>query len=253
MYTPNQIVVGHDYKNALPRRSENKDPLEWVRNGMTPEFARSLYDHSMARIATLLGYPEGNKDVVSVSLLTKYGLGNKRTLDQLIEFTGVDLRKKEVFGDRCLELSWVPFTFDRDPWTTDGDVWGMAPEVYVKGGPNVPLLKSGSVEVFTEKMFSESPAELSARKARALSELSGETDSTAADGAETKHLRASGGSKNIEEKAEEVVLEIENEFRHRGKELWWIFQSVDTAVETLMNHIDEEIGMGHGHRVSDMH
>jgi hypothetical protein len=28
------------------------------------------------------------------------GLGNRRTLDQLIEFTGVNTRKKEVIADR---------------------------------------------------------------------------------------------------------------------------------------------------------
>ena len=50
---------------------------------------------------------------VQVSLLTKYGLGTKRTLDQLILFTGVDVRASIVFGDRCKQLLWVPFTADK--------------------------------------------------------------------------------------------------------------------------------------------
>ena len=45
-------------------------------------------------------------------MLTKYGLGSKRTLDQLIEFTGIDLRNGVVFGDRCVQLKWVPFVAD---------------------------------------------------------------------------------------------------------------------------------------------
>ena len=45
-------------------------------------------------------------------MLTKYGLGSKRTLDQLIEFTGIDVRNGVVFGDRCVQLKWVPFVAD---------------------------------------------------------------------------------------------------------------------------------------------
>lgn len=45
-------------------------------------------------------------------MITKYGLGSKRTLDELIEFTGVDVRNGVVFGDRCVQLKWVPFEAD---------------------------------------------------------------------------------------------------------------------------------------------
>jgi len=50
-----------------------------------------------------LGYPEGNSgDVSSLLLLTKYGLGPHRSLDQLIDFTGVDTRGKTISHDRSL-------------------------------------------------------------------------------------------------------------------------------------------------------
>ena len=39
-------------------------------------------------------------------------------------------------------------------------------------------------------------------------------------------------------------------FTHHGKELWFIFQFIDTFIENIINHIDQEIGFGHGHRVS---
>lgn len=32
-------------------------------------------------------------------------------------------------------------------------------------------------------------------------------------------------------------------------ELWWIFQSVDSAVERFVEHVDTTVGDGHGHRV----
>jgi hypothetical protein len=30
----------------------------------------------------------------------------------------------------------------------------------------------------------------------------------------------------------------------------WIFQSVDTAVESFIGYVDKTVGAGHGHRVS---
>lgn len=72
----------------------------------------------MSRVATLLGFPEGMKDVESLIKLGPYGLGSKRTLDQFIEFTGVDTRNKAIVGDRCKALSWVPFQFDKGKHTS---------------------------------------------------------------------------------------------------------------------------------------
>ena len=75
-----------------------------------------------------------------LSLLTRFGLGRRRTLDQLVAFTGIDLRgqvsegprpythprsihspfcsacdlsRQRMLGDRCKELHWVPFDPDR--------------------------------------------------------------------------------------------------------------------------------------------
>jgi len=44
--------------------------------------------------------------------LGKWDLGCKRTYDQLVEFTGVDPRKYEVFKSTCGKLHWVPFVED---------------------------------------------------------------------------------------------------------------------------------------------
>ena len=51
------------------------------------------------------GLPGGSRDQESVEALTKYGLGRKRTLDQLIAFTGIDLRNRVIYEDRCVESS----------------------------------------------------------------------------------------------------------------------------------------------------
>ncbi len=258
MYTPNKIVVAHDYGNRMGRVNDQEiNSVEWTTKGMTPEFTRMLYDKAVGRIATLLGFPEGGKDVASLSLLTSYGLGNKRTLDQLIEFTGIDTRGKDVFADRCVELQWVPFEADADPSTISRDVWGQAPEMLLKGGAGIPLVTSGAVELLPESLFTESLADRQRRRATAaesdaaaaISEEAGEPDS-----AGRPNLRAGKVFEpivlDLPHKKGGATEELVDAFRHRGKELWWVFQSVDTAVESLMNHIDEEVGMGHGHRVS---
>eukprot|EP01034_Spumella_vulgaris_P023254 gene23254-29459_t len=252
VYTPSKIVVAHDYEHALGAHpgAEALDPMRWVQNGMTPEFTRLLYDNSIKRVATLLAFPEGQKDLTALSLLTSYGLGNKRTLDQLIDFTGIDTRSKQVFADRCVELQWVPFKPDADPYTTSGDVWGGAPQMLSKGGANVPLVSSGTVELLPASVFTETVGSIQRRRVAAVQSVdNGET----APDSKQQHLRGKGADGAVVPsrggRIEQVEEEVVAAFQHRGKELWWIFQSVDTAVEALMNHIDAEVGMGHGHRV----
>jgi hypothetical protein len=89
------------------------NPLEWFKFGMSAEFSWEQYEQGLVRAQTLLGMAEGSKDAQGVSLLTRYTLGTKRTLDQLIDFTGIDTRTRTVFGDRCKPLEWVPFTPDK--------------------------------------------------------------------------------------------------------------------------------------------
>lgn len=109
-----------------------------------------MFDDSQMRISTLLGTPDGRKDVEAIASLTKYGLGTKRSLDQLISFTGIliyikimfsptyvvfplgiDFRNKKIIDspDRCSGgLTWVPFETDSNPIYDSSDIWGFAPE-----------------------------------------------------------------------------------------------------------------------------
>jgi hypothetical protein len=40
---------------------------------------------------------------------SKYGLGDRRTLDQAIEFSGIDTRNQVILGNRCGNLAYVSF------------------------------------------------------------------------------------------------------------------------------------------------
>lgn len=173
-------------------------------------------------------------------MLTRFGLGRKRTLDQLIDFTGVDVRGGRLVGDRCKELKWVPFVADRDPETEDGDVWGFAPEGRPAGGADIPL-RSGEVTI----------AVPGTRRGADSGGGGGRVDSAKGDPQSppppSRPLRTDKLARieaKIERDVERVVETVDGE-------LWWVFQHVDTAVEGSIDYIDGLMGegRGHGHRV----
>jgi hypothetical protein len=89
----------------------------------------------------------GLQDLKSLLAIGRYGLGTKRTLDQLISFMGVDFRKSVVYDSRCHLLSFVPFEFENNPHVESKDLWGLAPERSLRMsiplvGKAAPLLSS---------------------------------------------------------------------------------------------------------------
>ena len=53
-----------------------------------------------------------NKDASYLQAVqqSKYGLGDRRSMDQAIQFTGVNLRKRKIIANRCGNIDWVPYT-----------------------------------------------------------------------------------------------------------------------------------------------
>eukprot|EP01038_Epipyxis_sp_PR26KG_P013764 gene13764-18460_t len=230
VYTPNKVIAVHDYHQKMGSGTGGIDPMEWSQQrpiSSKKEYVRDLYEISAARIATVLGLPEGKTDPEHLSLITKYGLGTKRTLDQFIEFTGVDTRTKTIFGDRCKELLWVPFVFDADPASDSGDSWGKAPEILYKGGSNIPLLTGNVMFISTSSIQKDNSKSLS--------------DPIISQFDNNSNLRGFQQPINM-------VIRKTNQALHHGKELWWIFQWVDSSVENMINSIDQQIGYGHGHQ-----
>ena len=66
---------------------------------MSIDYKRQMFDESVHRISTLLGTPDGRQDIEAIASLTHYGLGTKRNLDQLIAFTGINLREKTMLPE----------------------------------------------------------------------------------------------------------------------------------------------------------
>jgi len=82
----------------------------WNRSFDAKEKKQSDY-----RLKTMIGLPGGEREVVKATEMkrSKYGLGDRRSLNQLITFTGFDLphMKISIKGENhCGNLRWVPFT-----------------------------------------------------------------------------------------------------------------------------------------------
>ena len=157
VYTPSHPIVGHDYGtelfNKLPEGANNAmsaggkkiDYLAWAKQGQSREYMRAMFDQAAGHVSTMLGASTSASGTTLVgrdelSIINKYGLGQKRTLDQLADFTGVDARGKRILNSVCgKKLQFVPFEPDADPWIEEGDVWGRAAEELEAGGEGVPL------------------------------------------------------------------------------------------------------------------
>lgn len=174
VYTPNKSLFAHDYANEMTKKlpgdfgatikmeSQAKyepEKLQWIKTGPTPAYRRRMFDDSVSRMKHLLGMVK-QPSAEDISLLTKYGLGHKRTLDQLIQFTGIDFRSQQVFGDRCKGLQWVPFTPDSHPNVEDEDVWGGAPEVLGQGHASIPLTSGHHRIIEVNSPFSDGSVEV---------------------------------------------------------------------------------------------
>lgn len=106
VYTPNHVYVLHDYHKS------QSNPI--TRGWGHDRTLHGTFEQSNKRLRTMLDMPHGESDEDTAKRMrrSKFGLGDRRTLDQLIQFTGFDLRNQKVSIDgknRCGNIQWVPF------------------------------------------------------------------------------------------------------------------------------------------------
>ena len=121
MYTPHRPIIAHD-------STRHEGSNAWKSFGSTEDVKKEDLSNANTRIRIVLGMEGGKYDMKSLLAVGRYGLGTKRTLDQLIAFMGVDFRKSTVYDSRCHMLQFVPFEFENNPHVESGDLWGLAPE-----------------------------------------------------------------------------------------------------------------------------
>lgn len=103
MYTPSRNIVFHDYGIQANGHGEN----EWFKR-QRDRFRQA----SLVRVKTILQLSGGESGINDQANLGIYGLGTRRTLDQLDDFAGLDLKaNKGNTGPelKCTGHVWVPY------------------------------------------------------------------------------------------------------------------------------------------------
>ncbi|KAH8046284.1 glycosyltransferase [Aureococcus anophagefferens] len=107
IYTPPRTIVAHDYKHT------QGDPSHFKWNGKGgPRLNQNKTivaqrDAANRRIWTLLGMPGGDPDPAAWRRLGAYRLGDKRSLDDLVAFTGINLYNRTIGPNRCGNIDWL--------------------------------------------------------------------------------------------------------------------------------------------------
>ena len=67
--------------------------------------------NSVSRLRTIMGMPTSETDEVKIQTLrrSRYGLGDRRTLQQAVDFTGIDTIHGTILSNRCGNIEYVPF------------------------------------------------------------------------------------------------------------------------------------------------
>ena len=146
VYTPDRVLVTHDYNG----HQTNPIVHTWGGNNLKgkavdpgiPLFLKESEDQrhrvpvtGTKRVNLLLGIdepvhptPEQHQSIDLVRN-SRYGLGNKRNLTQVQEFTGINLRERRMEVNKCGNLQWVPFDESPNFGVADTLSRGMAGEV----------------------------------------------------------------------------------------------------------------------------
>ena len=106
VYTPNRVVIAHDYQRENPRA------LEWRKDDSASW--NSVLNKSHARLRTIAGMPGGEENESKALRFqkSKFGLGDRRSLEQFVAFSGIDTAISEFPFDgksRCGNLQWISF------------------------------------------------------------------------------------------------------------------------------------------------
>jgi hypothetical protein len=109
VYTPTRNIVFHDYGIQANGHGEN----EWFKR-QRDRFRQA----SITRVKTILQLPGGVPDINDQANLGIYGLGKRRTLDQLSAFVGLDLKARKGNNGpnlKCTGHEWVRYDASISP------------------------------------------------------------------------------------------------------------------------------------------
>eukprot|EP00584_Thalassiosira_punctigera_P003521 CAMPEP_0172529920 /NCGR_PEP_ID=MMETSP1067-20121228/3848_1 /TAXON_ID=265564 ORGANISM="Thalassiosira punctigera, Strain Tpunct2005C2" /NCGR_SAMPLE_ID=MMETSP1067 /ASSEMBLY_ACC=CAM_ASM_000444 /LENGTH=638 /DNA_ID=CAMNT_0013314053 /DNA_START=131 /DNA_END=2047 /DNA_ORIENTATION=+ len=214
IYTPHRVYVLHDY----PGSQHNPKTMGWGHGKFGPSEVKNAY----YRLNTMLDIPGGEKNYDKGLALkrSKYGLGDRRSLDQLIQFSGIDLRHKKVTIDgknRCGNLQWVPFIenpkgvnfIPKFDGATEEPLDLPYEKTSVWYDPHVDGVGAGMVSRQQTESKEEGPAEAESRRA---------VEEAAHDAHRKEAEELAGGSLHREHEALAAALEAEDGSGPGGRE-----------------------------------
>lgn len=124
VYTPDRVLVTHDYhthqSNPIVHTWGNRDDGDRTQGEYNWEAqllqARPTVEtFGSSRLNMLLGIgshhnsTEDERNELAMVRSSRYGIGTKRTLAQVDEFTGIDLLHQKMVENKCGNLVWVPY------------------------------------------------------------------------------------------------------------------------------------------------
>ncbi|CAJ1935158.1 unnamed protein product [Cylindrotheca closterium] len=135
MYTPDIVLVSHDYSTdaenlvmgVKPRHDEDdseeedeekdlslgKSAWKWVEEIEKSRLGLAVFGTDRVNMLLGIGSHHNNTEQERKELdlirNSRFGLGTKRTMDQVREFTGIDLLNKKMECNKCGNNYWVPF------------------------------------------------------------------------------------------------------------------------------------------------
>jgi hypothetical protein len=115
IYTPHRVYSVHLYLES------QADPIHntWSDNMNSDSIHRGEVLNSVQRLKMIMNMPNIKVSPIKILELqqSKYGLGDRRTIDQAIEFSGIDFKKLKILGNYCGNLDYIPFI--EHPWGAD--------------------------------------------------------------------------------------------------------------------------------------
>jgi hypothetical protein len=125
VYTPDQVLVTHDYKkhqsnpvvHTWGKKSKGTAEVEDSIDIYMEEIERqrpNIRTTGTSRVNMMLGIGhdhESKEDQEEIERIrrSRFGLGTKRTLEQAVEFSGINLRERKMEKNKCGNLIWVPY------------------------------------------------------------------------------------------------------------------------------------------------
>jgi len=133
VYTPTKNYVFHNYG----KNPEGHSGRDWNINNQE----RAV---SLERASTLLMLDKGQGPVEHANLGI-YGVGKRRSLEQLAEFIGIDFQQKTFSNSECGAHSWVPYDLSMSPFEhsyTDASDLNPQPEYPLRNILDAPYVQS---------------------------------------------------------------------------------------------------------------